>query len=160
MDNSISHLTHHDEALVDIVAQISRRIQAGEVLDLRALPKEHPDHEDELRELLPAIQMLTELGTSDEEPTDMVGVPRELVSGERALGDFLIFKEIGRGGMGVVYKAEQISLRRHVALKILPFAGMLDERQLEGNFRHPFHLRDLLKEATALMQTEHATPSE
>ncbi len=42
------------------------------------------------------------------------------------LGDFQLVREIGRGGMGVVYEAEQISLGRRVALKVLPFAAALD----------------------------------
>jgi len=46
------------------------------------------------------------------------------------LGDFRILREIGRGGMGIVYEAEQISLGRRMALKVVPFASVLDERQL------------------------------
>jgi hypothetical protein len=49
---------------------------------------------------------------------------------ERVLGDYRIVREIGRGGMGVVFEAEQISLARRVALKMLPFAGGLDGKVL------------------------------
>src|SRR5262249_36489971 len=61
------------------------------------------------------------------------------------LGDFRLLREVGRGGMGVVYEAEQISLRRRVALKVLPFAAAIDPRCL----------RRFKTEALAAAQVQH-----
>jgi serine/threonine protein kinase/tetratricopeptide (TPR) repeat protein len=70
---------------------------------------------------------------------------RPLTPDSWRLGDFRLIREIGRGGMGVVYEAEQISLNRRVALKILPFAAALDSR----------HLQRFKTEAQAAAQLHH-----
>jgi serine/threonine protein kinase len=60
-------------------------------------------------------------------PLDHSGTSSEL----GRLGDYQLLREIGRGGMGIVYEAHQISLNRRVALKVLPFAAALDPKQLQ-----------------------------
>src|SRR5688572_5566939 len=87
----------------------------------------HRDVADDLRRILPALAVL---GSSDS-ATDLNGAPAEFGT----LGDFRLIREVGRGGMGIVYEAEQISLNRNVALKVLPFAATMDPRQLQ-RFRH------------------------
>lgn len=56
----------------------------------------------------------------------------------KPLGDFRLLREIGRGGMGVVYEAIQLSLGRRVAVKVLPLASALDPRHLQ-RFRNEAH---------------------
>jgi serine/threonine protein kinase/Flp pilus assembly protein TadD len=57
--------------------------------------------------------------------------PAAGLAAEMPLGDYHLLRELGRGGMGIVYEAEQLSLGRHVALKVLPFAATLDPRHLQ-----------------------------
>jgi serine/threonine-protein kinase len=119
-----------DPALEELVEQFTARLQAGEQLDVEAFACAHPEHAERLRRLLPPLCVLAGLGPAS--GGDWTNAPtqhhQEAVNGE--LGDYRIVREVGRGGMGVVYEAEQVSLGRRVALKVLPFAATLDQRQL------------------------------
>jgi serine/threonine protein kinase/WD40 repeat protein len=122
-DSRPADLPFPDEALAGLVDELASRLQAGESVDGEELARAHPEHAERLGSLLPTLRALAALRTPDESDS---GAP---VTG--VLGDFQIVREVGRGGMGVVYEARQLSLGgRRVALKVLPFAGMYDPRHL------------------------------
>jgi serine/threonine protein kinase/tetratricopeptide (TPR) repeat protein len=113
-----------DDLLVGRVAEeINASLAAGREPDLDGLAARFPHRAGEFPELVRALMLLHRLGP-DTDPAP----PRQL-------GDYRIVREVGRGGMGVVYEAEQVSLKRRVALKVLPLAGVLDPRRLQ-RFRH------------------------
>jgi serine/threonine-protein kinase len=124
--------TGADPVLDDLIEAFAAKLQTGEQVDPEAYAQEHPERSEELRRILPAMLVLADLARSTGHLVPS-GVSRKNASdpalGE--LGDFRILREIGRGGMGIVYEAEQVSLGRRVALKVLPFAGALDPKQLQ-----------------------------
>ncbi len=118
-----------DPALAELVERLTARLHAGESVDLEAISANHPSYADRLRQLLPALEVLADLGRSAGHEATPSGPDPLAELG--VLGDFRIVREVGRGGMGVVYEARQLSLNRRVALKVLPFAAALDPRQLQ-----------------------------
>lgn len=121
-----------EELVMDIVDDLLLRIENGQQPDIESYIEQHPDLSDVIRETLKTVQTLRAMNLSEPANED----DDELAS--RVLGDFRIIAEIGRGGMGVVYEAEQISLGRRVALKVLPYAAMLDSRRLQ-RFKNEAH---------------------
>src|SRR5262249_47746677 len=89
----------------------------------------------ELAEYLDAcLAALRFIGRAAEGPRAVAAGLAEAERPEQAagrLGDFRIVREVGRGGMGVGYEAEQGSLGRRVALKVLPSAATMASRQLQ-----------------------------
>ena len=135
-----------DSGLADLVDEVIRRVQAGESIDPDALAEHDPGAPEHLRRLLPTLEKLADLGFSA--TSDHSGgppAPSDPGPGLGVLGDFHLLREVGRGGMGIVYEARQVSLHRRVALKVLPFAAVTDPKQLQR-----FHV-----EAQAAAQLHH-----
>jgi eukaryotic-like serine/threonine-protein kinase len=93
---------------------------------------------------------LAQAAVGDLAPTRSVVDPAEDTLLSATLGEYRIIREVGRGGMGVVYEAEQVSLGRRVALKVLPSTASLDPRH-----RQRFRIE---AQAAALLHHEHIVP--
>jgi WD40 repeat protein/serine/threonine protein kinase len=124
-----------DRRVVEALELYIDALEAGRPPDREEYLAQHGAIAHELAECLDGLEFvhataarLHEHGTSGEEWGDD---PLGVLSTEATLGDFRILREVGRGGMGIVYEAEQLSLRRRVALKVLPFAAAIDPKQLK-----------------------------
>lgn len=117
------------------------RFRRGERPAIDQYAARYPELGDEIRELLPALVMLEQ----EKSIAGPAACDSDLAATPRELGDYLILREIGRGGMGVVYESVQRSLGRHVALKVLP------RRALAGSS----HLERFRMEARAAAQLHH-----
>ncbi|MEW6745263.1 MAG: protein kinase [Planctomycetota bacterium] len=105
-----------------------------------------PGLRERIDEFLFAAQGLRALRESVRRWDPLADHARTTTEGETILADFRILREVGRGGMGVVYEGEQLSLRRTAALKVLPAHITLQGRTVErfrreastaAKLRHP-----------------------
>lgn len=117
------------QRLVDVLEKYVEEIERGFAPDADALIAEHPDLAEPLRAHLANLRLLYQLGA----PTPLAADDRSSAPdfSQKQLGDYRLLREVGRGGMGLVYEAVQISLDRRVAIKVLPFAAVLDQKQIE-----------------------------
>jgi serine/threonine protein kinase/WD40 repeat protein/tetratricopeptide (TPR) repeat protein len=133
---------------VEALAQefLERRRQ-GERPTIAEYAARYPELAEEIRACFPALLLVEDLKPDPAEATGPSGAPDVLGGGSAVerLGDYRILREVGRGGMGVVYEAEQEALGRHVALKVLPAQALLD----------PKHLQRFEREARAAARLHH-----
>ncbi|HJS07051.1 MAG TPA: serine/threonine-protein kinase, partial [Pirellulales bacterium] len=97
------------------------RLRAGQRPSIAEYAERYPDLAGDIQELLPALVELEQNASADSQGGGgaiRTGPPPQ------QLGEYTIVREIGRGGMGVVYEAVQESLGRHVALKVLQVGGL------------------------------------
>ncbi len=124
-----------DKRLLELLEDFSQRQRAGERPKIEEYQERYPELASQIGDLFPAVAMVEGFATSppgdgnaDQQLDSVRNVPLEF-------SDFRLLKEIARGGMGVVYLAEQRSLNRQVALKVLP-SGLANNKSA----RERFHL--------------------
>jgi serine/threonine protein kinase len=103
----------------ELAEEFAARFRRGERPSLQEYIDRCPDLVDEIRELFPALVEVERVKEDQPARPGAAEVAAALPSLGH-VGDYRVVREVGRGGMGVVYEAEQVSLGRRVALKVLP----------------------------------------
>ena len=126
-------LSVDDRHPVDQLAEeFAERIRAGENPQIDEYCQTYPQYAEMIRSVFPSIQMIERASQREEQHrrSGDIGIA-SMQSMPELLGDFQLIREIGRGGMGVVYEAEQKSLKRHVALKVISALIAGSQKQLK-----------------------------
>ncbi|TWT47078.1 Serine/threonine-protein kinase PrkC [Thalassoglobus neptunius] len=135
--------SHARLPLETIASNFLDQVRSGQPVDMESFIKNHPDMEDELREFLPLILAMEGWKTEKENQVVRHPLPDEFDISH--LGNCKIIREVGRGGMGVVFEAEQAPINRRVAVKLLPW-----KFKQETEWSQQFH-----REARTAAQLQH-----
>ena len=130
------------DPMVGLAEEFAERYRRGERPALTEYTDRHPELAEQIRKLFPALVVMEEFGSVAGPDS---GPPAGRDPPPRQLGEYRILREVGRGGMGVVYEAMQESLGRHVALKVLP----------DRNWKNPVHVERFRREARAAARLHH-----
>jgi len=139
----------HDELLVSLLDRVLESSRGGSAESLEAVIREHPELAVELRELWATMQIAEDFASVSElldgSSSWDSSVPASAASPPQDCGDYELLGELGRGGMGVVYRARQKSLDRIVALKMI----------LRGDLASAADIARFRAEAEAAAQLHH-----
>jgi serine/threonine protein kinase/tetratricopeptide (TPR) repeat protein len=140
--SSLSHLTAEQrERLSEVLDRYLAALEEDAPLSQEAILAQQPDLAPALKNYFRSLEELHDMaagfggGAEPDDANDDHDNAQADAKGEKRVGDYELIREIGRGGMGVVYEARQISLDRRVAVKLLPFAAVLDGKQI-ARFKH------------------------
>jgi serine/threonine protein kinase len=167
MNRNLPRTAERDEQLAALLAELSDQMRLGSRPDFSVVAARHPELADELRELWGAVLLAEELSRREQPPARSAsdglpparnasdglppdrnasdGLSQEESSVRDVLGDYELLEVLGRGGMGIVYKARQRSLNRLVALKMI----------LNGSFASAEDLSRFRTEAKAAARLNH-----
>ena len=131
-----------DALLADLLESLLARSGAGEDIDIEHEAGLQPELAEELKQLWAMANVAAEFSTlafdDDDPPPPPVTMPK-------SIGEYELLEELGRGGMGVVYRAHQSSLDRDVAVKMV----------LRGDWASPVGLARFRAEAESAARLEH-----
>ncbi len=150
MTDDASPDSEHDRRLAEVLSQMADDVSQGSPVDFQGVCNAHPDLASDLRRLWGAVLVTDVAAVSSEQvplvdPDDASARRWRRLDLPVTIGDYQLLSELGRGGMGVVFRARQVSLDREVAVKMI----------LRGRLASDQDLNRFLSEASSTAQLQH-----